>query len=106
MEKPLELWKDIMDFVEVAWVMRTRSCELGLYWVSRPSLRRANHSRPHESQATHPGSTLQSRGQKHHKSKEVDSPWGRVVPTSPVRSTSSNSKDRSKVNRIALLAYS
>jgi len=73
----LELWKDIMDFVEVAWVMRTRSCELGLYWVSRPSLRRANHSRPHESQATHPGSTSQSRGRKHHKSKEVDSPWGR-----------------------------
>jgi len=68
-----------------------------------PSLHRANHSRPHESQATHPGSTLQSRGQKHHKSKEVDSPWGRVVPTSPVRSTSSNSKDRSKVNRIALI---
>ncbi len=29
-----------------------------------------------------------------------------VVPTSPFRSTSSNSKDRSKVNRIALLAYS
>ncbi len=23
MEKPVELWKDIMDFVEVAWVMRT-----------------------------------------------------------------------------------
>ncbi len=42
-----------------------------------PSLRRANHSRPHESQATHPGSTSQSRGRKHHKSKEVDSPWGR-----------------------------